>query len=134
MTYKTPTSGADIGLPAIERVEAIRARMAAFCDRFEVESVKLKTRSGQVYMTDTLLEWFQTSGASIDWILLGDPMPLAGAYRAKHLDGKRMRDVLRKFDDEECKLLTEALKGFEAAVQARRERIKAEPVAAGEAA
>lgn len=121
-----PTSNRDIS------DVAVRARMAEFCARFDVAPVKLKTRKGAVYLTDELINWFKTSGASMDWILWGDPMAMAGAAREKNLEQNELRDALRRFDEEESKMLVNAMKDFNAAVQARRERMKAD--AAGETA
>ena len=121
-----PTSNRDIS------AGAVRARVEEFFARFGVAPVKLKTRKGAVYLTDDLISWFKTSGASMDWILWGDPMAMAGAAREKNLEQNELRDALRRFDEEESKMLVNAMKDFNAAVQARRERMKAD--AAGETA
>jgi len=123
----TATSGSD--LPKTGRDisdEAVRARMAEFCARFDVAPIKLKTRKGAVYLTEDLMTWFKTSGASMDWILWGDAMPMAGAAREKYLEENGIRDALRKFDEEESKMFVSALRRFDAEVRARRERIKEE--------
>ena len=111
MTKHTPISGADTGLPAIERIDAIRARMAAFCARFEVETCKLTVRKGAVYLNDSLRQWFIATGASIDWIISGDAMPMVAIYRENNLKEREARDLFGKFDDEEQRLFIAAIGG-----------------------
>ena len=131
MTKHTPISGADTGLPAIERIEAIRERMAAFCTRFEVEPCKLTVRKGATYLTDSLHQWFITTGASIDWIISGDPAPMAASYRENNLKEREFQELIGKFDKEEHKLFIAAVNGWKAAVEAHRAQLRAD--AAGEA-
>lgn len=89
--------------------EAVRARMAQFCEWFGGEPVKLKVRAGRVYMTDELLAWHDQNGASLDWILLGEAKALARAYRDKHQREAEFLQTLKGFDDVEKAWLMEAL-------------------------
>ncbi|MDP3264224.1 MAG: hypothetical protein U1E06_11295 [Tabrizicola sp.] len=40
-------------------------------------------------MDTATLDWFETSGASLDWILSGDPLGMASTYRERYA----LRDV-----------------------------------------
>ena len=134
MTTTTPTSGNAPGWPYDDKdatPESVRKRIASFCNRFEVAAPKIKTRKGEVYLTDELMKWVGDTGASIDWIFLGDPMPMAAAYRKEQLSLSDVLGVMRKLDPEESAMFLEAIEGWKAACEARRARIEAE---AGKAA
>jgi hypothetical protein len=90
VTKHTTISVAAIGLPDDVTVEGARSRLAQFCARFDVEPPKLRIRAGRVAMTTELLTWFRAEGASLDWILCGDPMGMAATYRKDFL---QLREV-----------------------------------------
>jgi hypothetical protein len=93
--------------------EAVRARMAEFCDWFGIAPIKIKVRAGSVYMTDELVQWCHDAGASIDWICLGEVRGMAAAFREKHAPSPEDREVvkvLRNFDDVEQAKMLELLK------------------------
>lgn len=122
MTDKNATPANDAALPEKDMSPAaVRVRIAAFCKQFEVDPPgKLKVRKGGVCMTNELLAWFKFTGASIDWILLGDPMCMAATYRKKWAEDQELIGALSHLDDTECRMFTEALEGWRAAVEARR--------------
>lgn len=70
-------------------LEAMRARISDYCDRFGVEPPQLRIRLGRIQMDTATLDWFETSGASLDWILSGDPLGMASTYRERYA----LRDV-----------------------------------------
>lgn len=90
--------------------EAIRGRMTQFCQRFGVEPVKLKVRMGKVYMTEDLVTWCAIHGVSLDWVLLGDPMCMAAAYRKQEMSVREFASVLEGLDVEEKKHLLACMK------------------------
>jgi hypothetical protein len=98
------------GNNAARSADAIRARMAEFCEWFDVEPVNLTVRRGDVYLTDDLMAWFATSGASIDWICCGNVKSMAAAFRKDYVEQRRFLDAFRKFDDTDQKYLLACLK------------------------
>lgn len=74
--------------------EAVRARIAEFCEWFGVEPVKLKVRKGNLYLTDDLLSWCRTHGASLDWIYAGDPKSMAATFRGKYARTSEQQEML----------------------------------------
>lgn len=90
-------------LPAQERAEAVKARIAQFCGWFDVEPPKLRIRKGEVYLTDEFIAWFRATGASIDWIVLGDVRPMAATVRKQHLEDEKILAPFRQLDEEEQK-------------------------------
>lgn len=137
MTDKTPSPGNAPGWSYDDKdttPESVRKRVAAFCNRFDVTAPKIKTRKGEVVITDDLMKWFGDTGASIDWIFLGYPMPMAAKYRKDWLQLRDVTDAMSRLDPEESKMFVEAIEAWKAAIEARRERIEAGRAAAGEAA
>lgn len=137
MTDKTPLPGNTPGLPETDKdmtPAGVRARIAAFCAAFDVAPCKVRSRKDQVFLTDELHDWITTTGASFDWILLGNPMVMAAKYRKDMLFDRDMKKSLKNLDPEESKMFADSLAAWTAAVYARRERIEAERAAASEAA
>lgn len=64
--------------------EAIRARIAEFAEWFGCEPVKPKFRKGAILLTEELLAWVKTHGASLDWIYSGNPKSMAATFRRKY--------------------------------------------------
>lgn len=109
MTKHTPISGADLARPDDFTVEGAKTRLAQFCACFKVEPPKLRTRSGRVVMTTDLLAWFHSEGASIDWILCGDPMSMASVYRDKHKFAADVMRAMSTYTTEETYIVMTAL-------------------------
>jgi hypothetical protein len=112
MTIQTPSPGNAPGLSAsrIDTAEVIKARIAQWCEWFDLDAPTLRIWRGQIYMTDSLADWLGTSGASFDWILSGDEKCMAAAYREKYAMESRVLNALKGFDDVEVAMLTAALK------------------------
>lgn len=117
-------------------------RIAAFCEWFGVEPPRVEYDeeegpAGGPLLNDDLWNWFMASGASFDWIICGDPRPMAGAYRRDVAQEHRLLNVLAKFDDEEQRLLAEALSQhedgapIEAALEGWRVAVEAHRCATG---
>lgn len=106
MTDQTPDSGID---PA-HHADAVRARMADFCEWFGVEPVKSRVRKGDVYLTDDLVRWCRYEGVSIDWLSCGSVRDIVAAYRDKYRLESRFEDAIRKYDDTAQKYLLQCLK------------------------
>ena len=91
----------------------IAERMAQFCKHFDVEPCKLRysrRATDTVVMTDELLEWHRTNGASLDWICIGSVTPMMTAYRKEDLLQKRTREGLRHLTDPEAEAMAFVLK------------------------
>jgi len=130
MTDTTPDTGNAPGLSDAKAPDAVRARIKAFCDHFAVEPPgKLKTRKGKVYLTDDLLQWCEVNGASIDWILIENPMAALAAYREKHLCETRAINAVRKLADDEAKIIFASLRDAQAKIAARRAEKEGEAMA-----
>lgn len=65
--------------------DAIMARIAQFCDWFEIVPPKLTIRHGKIILTEQLLTWCRDSGASLDWIFAGEVRGMAQGWRTLHL-------------------------------------------------
>lgn len=85
------------------------ARIAQFAEWFDLELPALEYEEGSVLLTDTLLQWCNDSGVSLDWIFCGDPKGMAIAYRAEFERQRPFRDILRGFDRTEQRFLADAL-------------------------
>lgn len=113
--------------------DAVRARMAEFCDWFGVEPIKIKVRAGQVYMTNDLIQWFQETGASIDWICFGEAKGMAATFREKYAqptEEKELLALISEFSEAEMLILIDGLKAhqdgqisFEEALAQTRQKI-----------
>ncbi|MFN4160110.1 MAG: hypothetical protein ACK4GO_17180 [Gemmobacter sp.] len=120
MTDQTPLPGNDTGMTNDMSSDAIKARIAQFCEWFGVEPVKLKVRKGAVYLTDDLTRWCGDEGASLDWLFCGDLKGMAAAYRKEHAETAKLRSALRRLDDAESAMLLQMMEEFQAKVTARR--------------
>ncbi|MFN4160048.1 MAG: hypothetical protein ACK4GO_16830 [Gemmobacter sp.] len=81
-TTQQPTTGPGLRIvPKDCSPDAVTARIAQFCAWFGVQPVKLKVRKGKVYLTDDLLGWVIVNGASLDWIIGGDPIVMMAICR-----------------------------------------------------
>ena len=88
-------------------------RMAAFCKRYEVEPCKLRysrRATDSIVMTDELLEWHRTNGASLDWICIGSATSMMRAYRDENLRQQREKEALRHLTDPEAEAMAFVLK------------------------
>lgn len=62
-----------------------QARADAFAKWFNCRGHQVKKdKRGEPQLTDEFLEWCAEQGASIDWVLLGDPAGMASTFREKH--------------------------------------------------
>lgn len=116
--------------------EAIRARIAEFAEWFGCEPVKPKFRKGAILLTEELLEWVETQGASLDWIYSGDPKSMAATFRRKYAvmepSLRALSDKLDKLSYTEQKIVDDCLKAesdgrmtFDEAMKCMVERIGA---------
>lgn len=94
--------------------ESIRTRIAAFCEWFGVEPVKLKVRAGKIYMTDELLAWSREVGICIDWLISGKVRYMAAAYRADFLAKQDLTHLLGQLGADEKRLLLDCIKAYQA--------------------
>ncbi|MEO8242960.1 MAG: hypothetical protein ABI832_11630 [bacterium] len=62
----------DAAVPGDKSESAVKTCIALFCDTAGVEPVKLATRKGEMRLTDELIGWCRITGASLDWITIGD--------------------------------------------------------------
>lgn len=91
----------------------VAERMAEFCKHFDVEPCKLRYRrraTDEIVMTDELLAWHVTNGASLDWICIGSVTPMMTAYRKDDLLQQRVRESLRNLTDPEAEAMAFVLK------------------------
>lgn len=120
--------------------EAIRARIAEFAEWFGCEPVKPQFRKGALLLTEELLAWVETHGASLDWIYSGDPKSMAATFRCKYAvdPGLRaLREKINKLSVPEKEIILDCLKAqsdgrmtFDEAMKCMVERIGADRKAA----
>ncbi|MFC4671701.1 hypothetical protein ACFO5X_24330 [Seohaeicola nanhaiensis] len=79
-----------------------RGRVAAWCRWFDLEEPKLKYRKGDLLTSS--VGWIGSVGASIDWIVCGDPKSMAIAYRKSEQERRGMLDALRKLEMTEAEM------------------------------
>lgn len=120
MSIHNPTSGNAPGLPEQMNAEATKARIRQFCEWFDLEPPKLRTRLGRVYMTDELLRWFKESGASVDWIIYGGVKSMAAVAREKWLREVEFGEAVQRFNPKEAELLAQAIRGATAQIEEMR--------------
>lgn len=117
----------------LDRIQApaVKARIAEFCDWFNVEPPRLRVRKGSVYLTRELTDWFTSTGASIDWILLGNMKSMAAAARERNLEDEKILGPFRQLDKEEQAIFLEGMiasqdgRAMEQALTEVRTRIEA---------
>lgn len=111
MTNKNPTPGNDTGLPTyeVETADAIKARIAQWCDWFSLDAPKVRTRLGSVYLTDQLANWMDESSASFDWIFCGNPKGMAVVFHQAMEANKQAIPAIQAFDETEKKMMLAAL-------------------------
>ena len=63
--------------------EATKARIAQWCEWFNLTPPKLRVRKGQIYLSPELINWADASDISLNWLFMGDVKGLASAYRAQ---------------------------------------------------
>lgn len=63
--------------------EATKARIAQWCEWFDLTPPKLMIRKGKIYLNAELHNWADASDISLDWLFMGDVKGLARAYRAQ---------------------------------------------------
>jgi len=97
--------------------DAVRARIAEFCEWFDVEPVKIKARKGMVYLTDDLMAWINANGASIDWIVYGRAKGMAATFRQKYARKPEEEEFLRligRFSTAEQEIILAGIRDFAA--------------------
>lgn len=97
--------------------EAVRVRMAQFCEWFDVEPVKLNVRKGEVYLTEGFMTWIKSHGASLDWICYGGEKGMAVTYREKYAqtpDQQEFANVIGQFTKAEQEILLDCLEAHKA--------------------
>lgn len=112
MTTNNPASGNVIALSKsrIGSADAIKARIAEWCEWFDLDMPSLRTRKGQILLTDPLADWLKSSGASYDWIFLGDAKGLAIGYRNEHTKAEPIVRLTAALDPVEQNMLLTALR------------------------
>ena len=88
--------------------QTVAERMDQFCKRFEVQPCKLRyTRraTDSVVMTDELLQWHQTNGASLDWICIGSVSPMMVAYRDNEFRKQSVRETIAPLSDTQAEAI-----------------------------
>lgn len=116
-------------------------RVAAWCNWFGHDLPPLAFDDDEpdaLLLTDDLLKWAHESGASLDWVILGDAKNLAHAFHEKHASTRRLADMVVQLDDwEQAGLLDalrkgtdgdfhESMQAFIAEALARRRRLAGE--------
>lgn len=101
-------------------------RVAAWCCWFGYDLPKLDFDDedpATLLLTDDLLKWAHESGASLDWVILGDARGLARPFHEKHASPSRIAGIVQGLDDWEQTHLLIALRkavggGFDGIMQA----------------
>ena len=109
MTHHNTAPAADTGLPIRKTHDLTtqRGRVAAWCDWFDLPEPKLKYRSGSLLTSS--VGWIHEAGASIDWIVLGDPRGMAIAYRKGEMETRSFHKAYRQLDEAEQRMFVVAL-------------------------
>lgn len=87
-----------------------RGRVAAWCQWFDLPEPKLRYRNGDLLTSS--IDWISSVGASIDWIVCGDPKNMAAVYRRNDMNKSEFLPVLKKLNltDAETKALIVAMR------------------------
>ncbi|TWI31517.1 hypothetical protein [Paracoccus sulfuroxidans] len=56
-------------------------------------------------MTDELLQWHQTNGASLDWICIGSVSPMMVAYRDNEFRKQSVRETIAPLSDTQAEAI-----------------------------
>lgn len=112
---------------------AAAERVAQFCEWFDLEVPKLRRMNGQLIWNDDFHNWMTESGASFDWIVLGDARSMAATARRVYLQEREVMEICRQLDATERSLLLEAIQAaggkgddaFQAALNECGDKIRA---------
>ena len=74
----------DTALTGDKSASATNARIALFCNITGNEPVMLTACRGEMHLTDELIDWCKTTGASLDWITSGNVSAMVRACRRQH--------------------------------------------------
>ncbi len=92
-----------------ENLDTCEARCRAWAEWFGLEPAPIKKGRGKhaksVLMNDAFMQWVHASGASLDWIVIGDVRTLAVAFRRSALMEQRMVEAIKPLDPEQLDLL-----------------------------
>lgn len=104
----TARTAADPGLPDDTRPDwsrTMEGRIAQWCAWFDVAPPAPSWRTGGEAAEGVLLDWSRDAGASLDWIILGDPRGMARLWRDREVGLREFKEAVVPLDAAELKLL-----------------------------
>lgn len=127
----------DTAVTGDKSASAMKARITMFCSITGDDPVKLAARRGEVCLTDELISWCQTNGASLDWITSGDVTAMIRACRRQRLVALPPNDASQRIPERNLAIVVAALKAHGAglmpldqALEAMRQAVVVDEVAA----
>ena len=107
-------------------------RILGLAEQFEIDPPELKyDEDGELLVQDEWIDWCRDSGASIDWIVSGDPKTMISVYRQRCKSDREALDAMRGFDADEMGLVTLTLRlikdsgvGFDSAMEAMKRELE----------
>lgn len=86
------------------KLSTIEGRIAQFC-----EQTGCNPPASTDYEDLQIVDWCSENGASIDWIVNGDPASMIGFYRNAQVREAEFKATMQSYSPEETKLLTVAM-------------------------
>ena len=85
-------------------------RILALAEQFDIDPPELTyDEDGELLVKDEWIDWCRDAGASIDWIICGDPKSMTSVFRREMMKDREVLDAIKGLDTTELAILTEAL-------------------------
>ncbi|MFA3915948.1 hypothetical protein [Ruegeria hyattellae] len=120
-------------LYGVEDLLTIEHRIDAFCDWNDCEPPDLSfDDDGSLLLTDNIVGWCREQGASIDWIVCGDPKGMVRTYRKACEEFRPVKENLKELDPEQMRVFTVSIKAYIAGLAPLEQTIEASKAALAE--
>ncbi len=97
----------------VKELAAVEHRIDAFCHWFDCEHPKLSyDKAGVLNLDDGIVDWCHDQGASIDWIICGDPLGIAATFRNSCETLRPIKEDLDALNPEELRTIEISMKAY----------------------
>ncbi|MCL6286243.1 hypothetical protein M3P21_22410, partial [Ruegeria sp. 2012CJ41-6] len=87
---------------------------------------------GSLLLTDNIVGWCREQGASIDWIICGDPKGMAAIFRKDCEEFRPIKKELKELGPEQLRAVTVAMKAYIVGVAPLEQAMEASKAALAE--
>ncbi len=110
----------------LEELAAVEHRIDAYCHWFSCKSPELAYGDeGELLLDEGIVDWCTDQGASIDWIICGDPFGMAAEFRKSQKDEHQFSENLKLLDDQEIRAIEIGMNAYIEGLAPMEQTIKA---------